>query len=102
LTLSAFEIGKLKIAAHLREELDRAGIAAESIRCKSGGTHTHSETARIMVTVAGTVSSMDLPAKAVEDCVPLVTGETWHLIDAFIKEIGRTAPPRPREEDYAP
>lgn len=102
MTLSAFQIGKLRIAAHLREELDRAGIAAESISCKSGGMHTNSETARIMVTVNGIVSSMDLPAQAVEDCVSIVAGETWHLIDAFIKEVGASALSQPRREGYAP
>jgi hypothetical protein len=102
LTLSAFQIGKLKIAAHLREELDRAGIVAESIRCKSGDTHTNSETARIIVAVDGTVSFMDLPAKAVEDCESIVVGETWHQIDAFIKRLKRPAPLEPRRENDPP
>ncbi len=39
---TAFQKGKLKIAAHVREELERVGIKADSIRCKSGGTHTPS------------------------------------------------------------
>lgn len=91
--LSAFEIGKLKIVAHVREELDRAGITAESIRCKSGGTHTNRDTARIIVTVGGTVSYMDLSAPAVEDCEAIVAGETWHQIAAFISRLKKTAGP---------
>ena len=39
MTLTAFQLGKLKIAAHVREELDRAGITAESIQCRSDGVH---------------------------------------------------------------
>ncbi len=89
--LSAFDIGKLKLAAHLREELDRAGVAAQSIRCKSGGTHTNSNTARIIVRVDGVDFHMDLSAREVEDCEAIVTGETWHSIDAFI---GRLKGPR--------
>lgn len=85
--LSAFDIGKLKIAAHVREELDRAGLTAESIQCKSGGMHTNSDTARLIVTVDGAVSHMDLTAQAVEDCEAIVAGETWHQIAAFIKRL---------------
>ena len=82
--LSAFDIGKLKLAAHLREELERAGIAAEAIRCKSGGTHTNNNTARIIVTLGGVDFHMDLSAPEVEECEAIVAGETWHAIDAFI------------------
>lgn len=84
LPLSAFDIGKLKLAAHVREELERAGIAAQSIRCKSGGTHTNSNTARIIVTVEDVDFHMDLGARNVEGCEAIVAGETWHAIDAFI------------------
>ncbi len=87
MALSAFEIGKLKIAAHVREELNRAGITAESIRCKSGGTHTNSETARILVTIDGVHAHMDLTAREVEDCESIVAGETWHQIAAFINRL---------------
>jgi hypothetical protein len=90
LTLSAFEIGKLKIAAHVREELDRAGIAAESIHCKSGGTHTNRDTARIIVTVDGTVSYMELSARDVEECEAIVAGDPWHQIAAFIGRLKKT------------
>ena len=89
--LSAFDIGKLKLAAHVREELDRAGIEAQSIRCKSGGTHTNRNTARIIVTVDGVDFHMDLSAPEVEECQAIVAGEPWHAIDAFI---GRLKTPR--------
>lgn len=92
LPLSAFDIGKLKLAAHVREELERAGIAAQAIRCKSGGTHTNSNTARIMVTIDGVESHMDLTAREVEDCEAIVAGDTWHVISEFI---GRLKMPRP-------
>lgn len=100
--LSAFEIGKLRIAAHVREEIDRAGFKADSIKCKSGGTHTNSETARLIVTVDGAASYMDLTAQEVEDCESIVAGETWHQIDAFLKRFKRPAPPESRGEDDAP
>ena len=87
MALSAFEIGKLKIAAHVREELDRAGISAESIRCKSGGTHTNRDTARIIVTIDGTVSYMELTAQHVEECESIVAGEAWHQIAGFIARL---------------
>ena len=92
LPLSAFDIGKIKLAAHVREELERAGIAAQSIRCKSGGTFTNSNTARIIVTIDGVESHMDLSAREVEDCESIVAGEPWHVIAAFI---GRLKTPRP-------
>jgi galactitol-specific phosphotransferase system IIB component len=87
LPLSAFEIGKLRIAAHVREELDRAGLTADSIQCKSGGTHTNKETARLIVTVDGAASYLDLTAQAVEECEAIVAGETWHQIAAFISRL---------------
>jgi hypothetical protein len=63
LALTAFKIGKLKIAAHVREELDRAGIKAYSINCKSGGMYTHRDTARVIVTVDGTPTHVDFEAQ---------------------------------------
>jgi galactitol-specific phosphotransferase system IIB component len=87
LPLTAFEIGKLKIAAHVREELDRAGITAESIQCKSGGTHTNRNTARVIVTVDGTASHLDLTVDEVEDCESIVAGETWHKIAVLINRL---------------
>jgi hypothetical protein len=87
LSLTSFDKGKLKIAAHVREELDRAGITADLIQCKSGGTQTHSDTARLIVTVQGTPVHMDLKAHEVEDCESIVAGDTWHKIAALIKRI---------------
>ncbi len=82
--LSAFELGRLKIAAHLREELDRAGIAADSIQCKSGGTQTPPDTARLIVTVNGTPEHLDLKVREVEECDYIVAGEVWHKIAGFL------------------
>jgi hypothetical protein len=87
LPLSSFDKGKLKIAAHVREELDRAGIGFESIRCKSGGTQTHPDTARLTVTVAGEPIHVDLQAAEVEECEAMVVGEAWHKIAGFIKRL---------------
>ncbi len=86
--LSAFELGKLKIAGHLREELDRAGIAAQSIQCKSGGIQTPG-TARLTITVNGIPSHLDLKAHEVEECESIVAGETWYKIAAFISRLAR-------------
>jgi hypothetical protein len=87
LSLSPFEKGKLKIAAHVREELDRAGIGFESIRCKSGGTQTHPDTARLTVTVDGKPIHVDLQADEVEECEAMVVGEAWHKIAGFIERL---------------
>jgi hypothetical protein len=83
-SLTSFELGKLKIAAHVREELDRAGIAAQSIQCRSGGIHTPPGTARLTVTVNGTPAHLELKAHEVEGCDFIVAGETWHKIASFI------------------
>jgi galactitol-specific phosphotransferase system IIB component len=87
LALTSFDKGKLKIAAHVREELDRAGITADLIQCKSGGTHTHTDTARLIVTVQGMPVHMDLKAHEVEDCEAIVAGDTWHKIAALIDRL---------------
>ena len=87
LPLSSFEKGKLKIAAHVREELDRAGIRFESLRCKSGGTQTHRDTARVTVTVHGHAAHVDLNAQEVEECELLVLGDTWRKIAGFIERL---------------
>jgi hypothetical protein len=88
-TLSSFELGKLKIAGHVREELDRAGIAAQSIRCKSGGIESPPGTARLTIIVNETPAHLDFKANEVEDCEFIVAGETWHKIAAFIGRLGR-------------
>jgi hypothetical protein len=87
LALTSFEKGKLKIAAHTREELERAGIGFEAIRCKSGGLDIRPGTARLSVTVDGIPSHVDLSEREVEECEDIVVGEPWHKIDAFIRRL---------------
>ncbi len=89
MSLTSFELGKLKIAAHVREELDRAGIAAQSIQIKSGGMHTPPGTARLTITVNGTAANLDFKAHEVEECEVIVAGEPWHKIAAFIGRLVR-------------
>jgi hypothetical protein len=84
LALTAFELGKLKIVGHVREELDRAGIVARSIRCISGGIETPPGIARLTIVVNGTSETLDFKAQEVEDCELIVVGETWHKIAALI------------------
>jgi len=86
-SLTSFELGKLKIAGHVREELDRAGIAVESIHCRSGGMHTPPGAARLTITVNGTSAHLDFNTDEVEDCDSIVAGETWHRIAAFISQL---------------
>ena len=87
MALTSFELGKLKIAGHVREELDRAGIAAESIQIKSGGIQTPPGTARLTITVSGTPANLDFKANEVEECEVIVAGEPWHKIAAFIRRL---------------
>lgn len=82
--LTSFELGKLKIAAHVREELERAKIPFESIQCKSGGTQTHPGTARLIVTVKGVPAHADFKAQEVEDCEAIVAGNMWRKIAELI------------------
>jgi hypothetical protein len=89
MALTSFEIGKLKIAAHVREELDRAGIAAQAIQCRSGGIQTPPGIARLTITVNGIPANLDLKTNEVEDCELIVAGETWHKIAAFIGRLVR-------------
>ena len=85
MALTSFEKGKLKIAAHVREELELARIPFESIHCKSGSLHIPPGVARLIVTVDGYPSHVDLTTPEVEDCELLVAGESWHKIAAFIE-----------------
>ena len=89
MALTSFELGKLKIAGHVREEVDRAGIAFEAIRCKSGGIDNPPGTARLTIVVNGTAAHLDLKAHEVEECESIVAGETWHKIAAFIGRLVR-------------
>ena len=84
LALTAFDVGKLKIVNHVREELDRAGIVAESIRCNSGGLETPRGVARLTIVACGTSATLDFRTQEVEDCEMIVVGETWHKIAALI------------------
>jgi len=89
MALTSFELGKLKIVAHAREELDRAGIAARSIRCNSGSIHTPPGIARLTIIVDETAATLDFKANEVEDCEFIVAGETWHKIAALIHQLAR-------------
>lgn len=83
--LTSFEKGKLKIAAHVREELELARIPFESIHCKSGSLHFPPGIVRVIVTVDESPVHLDLTTAEAEDCEMLVTGETWHKIHRFIE-----------------
>ena len=87
MALTSFEKGKLKIAAHVREELELAQIPFESIHCKSDSLHIPSGIVRLIVTLKESSAHLDLDTPDVEDCDVLVAGETWHKISAFIAEL---------------
>jgi hypothetical protein len=89
MALTSFELGRLKILGHVREELDRAGIEAQSIQCRFGGVQTPPGIARLAIKVNGTLSTLDLTANEIEDCESIVVGETWHKIAAFINRLPR-------------
>jgi hypothetical protein len=89
MALTSFELGRLKILGHVREELDRAGIEAQSIQCRSGGLQTPPGIARLAIMVDGTLSTLDLTANEIEGCDSIVVGETWHKIAAFINRLPR-------------
>ena len=89
MALTSFELGRLKLLAHVREELNRAGIEAQSIRCRSGGLDTPPGIARLTIVVNGTSATLDFTADEIEDCELIVAGETWHKIAAFIGGLGR-------------
>ena len=89
MALTAFELGKIKIVNHVREELDRAGIAAQSIRCRSGGIEMPPGTARLTIVLNDIPANLDLKANEVEECEFIVAGETWRKIAALIGRLGR-------------
>ena len=66
MALTSFELGRLKVLGHVREELDRAGIEAQSIQCRSGGLQTPPGIARLAIMVNGTLSTLDLTANEIE------------------------------------
>jgi hypothetical protein len=86
LPLTTFDIGKLKIAAHVREELELAGLAFEAIRCKSGDLHTRPGNARLLISIGGTTRHIDLSREEVEGCHAIVAGEVWYKIGQLIRE----------------
>jgi hypothetical protein len=88
MALTSFELGKLKIVGHVREELNRAGITAQSIHCRSGGIQTPPGIARLTVVVNEIPASLDFTAHEVEDCDVIVAGEIWYKIAAFIGRLG--------------
>ena len=85
MALTSFELGKLKIAGHVREELDRAGITAQSIHVKSGDIQTPRDITRLTIVVNETPAILDFKPVEVEECESIVAGETWHKIAAFLK-----------------
>jgi hypothetical protein len=87
--LTSFQLGKLKIAAHVREELDRAGLAAASIQCQSDGVHLPLGHTRLTIAVGETFAPLDLMTHEVEDCAVLVAGDPWRKIAAFIGQLAR-------------
>ena len=89
MALTTFQLGKLKIAAHVREELDRAGITAESIQCRSDGVHLPLGFTRLTISVSGTVSHLDLKTHEVEGCAVIVAGDPWRKISTFIGRLVR-------------
>jgi hypothetical protein len=89
LPLTPFDIGKLKIAAHVREELERAGLAFEAIRCKSGDLHTRPGSARLQISLAGTTRDIELSREEVESCQSIVAGEVWYKIARLISELAK-------------
>lgn len=82
--LNAFEKGRLKIIAHVREELVLAGIAHQSIFCKYGGTLTPPGTVRLQIVTAEGSGHVDLKDGEVEECETLVAGEIWYKIAGLI------------------
>jgi hypothetical protein len=91
--ITAFDKGKLKIAAHVREELELAGIAFESIQCKSGGMIPPGF-ARLVVIVDGVPAQLDLPGHDVEECEFIVSGDTWHTIAKLLNGLAQPSQER--------
>jgi hypothetical protein len=86
--LTSFELGRLKLIGHVRDELNRAGIEAQAIQCRSGGLETPPGIARLAIVVNGTAATLDFTANEIEDCEFIVAGETWRKIAAFIGRFG--------------
>jgi hypothetical protein len=82
-------LGRLKLIGHVREELDRLGIEAESIQCRSGGLETAPGIARLTIVATGSAASLDFTVGEIEDCEMIVAGEIWYKIAALIENIER-------------
>ncbi len=89
MALTAYEVGRLKLLAHVHEELNRAGIEAQSVQCKSGGLQTPPGIARLTVVVNATTATLDFTSAEIEECELIVAGEPWHKIAAFIARLAR-------------
>ena len=87
MALTKFELGRLKLLAHVREELNRAGIEAQSIQCKLGGLHTPHGITRLTIVVNAIPASLDFAPSEIEECEFIVAGEPWHKIAAFIARL---------------
>ena len=87
--LTSFQLGKLKIAAHVREELDRAGLAAASIQCLSDGVHLPLGHTKLTIAANKTLAHLDLMTHEVKDCAVLVAGDPWRKIAALIGQLAR-------------
>jgi hypothetical protein len=92
LPLTSFDIGKLKIAAHVREELDLAGLTFEAIRCKSGDLHTRPGTAQLQIVIGNVTRNLELSRDEVESCQAIVAGEVWYKIANLIGQFSRSDP----------
>jgi hypothetical protein len=87
MALTKLELGRLKLLAHVREELDRAGIEVQSIQCKSGGLHTPHGITRLTIIVNATPATLDFASSEIEECEFIVAGDPWRKIAAFIARL---------------
>jgi hypothetical protein len=87
MTLSLLEKGRLRILAHVREELELAGISFTSIQCKSGGTLTPPGIMRLIIVTESGEGHADFTFGEVEECEFIVVGEIWYKIAALIERV---------------
>lgn len=87
MTLSLLEKGRLKIIAHVREELALAGLTCKSIQCKHGGTLTPPGIVRLLVSTENNSGHADFTFGEVEECEFIVAGEIWYKIAALIDRL---------------
>jgi hypothetical protein len=89
MALTKFELGRLKLLAHIREELDRAGIEAQSIKCKSDGLHTPNGITRLSIIIDTTTATLDFTSDEIEECEFIVAGEPWYKVAEFVAQLAR-------------